>query len=93
MCDAQGMQVCNGKHQFCGVEARQVLIKDALSIELEEEMPPIDKIKDQVQFAGRLHRSTIVISLRVSQVISQHQLALSRTALQMMCSKICLRGV
>ena len=82
MRNAQGMQVCNGKHQFCGVEARQVLIKDALSIELEEEMPPIDKIKDQVQFAGRLHRSTIVISLHVRLVKTQHQPALSRTAFQ-----------
>ena len=84
MRNAQGMQVCNGKHQFCGVEARQVLIKDALSIELEEEMAPIDKIKDQVQFAGRLHESIIMISLHVSQVKIQHQPALSRPAFQMM---------
>lgn len=52
----QAVQVCNGKHHLCGVEASELLAEDALPVELKEQMTAVDEIKHQVQLGTRLWR-------------------------------------
>lgn len=53
--DAKGMQMRNSKDHLSCVKPGQVLVENALSVQLEEEMPPVDKVQHQVELARRLH--------------------------------------
>lgn len=53
--DAKGMQMHNSKDHLSRVKPGQILVKNALSVQLEEEVPPVDKVQHQVELARRLH--------------------------------------
>ncbi len=59
MGDAQAVQVGNGQDHLCSVQPRQVLIKDALPVQLEEQVAAIHKVQHQVQLGRRLHSTTL----------------------------------
>lgn len=52
--DAQAMKMGNGQNHLRSVQARQILVKNALPVELEKQVPAIHKIQHQVQLARRL---------------------------------------
>lgn len=51
MRDAQGVQMGDGKNHFGCVEPSKVLVKDAMPVELKEEVASVDEIKHQVELA------------------------------------------
>ena len=57
MGNAKGVEVRNGQHKLRGVQARQVLVEDALPVQLEEQVAPIHEVQHQVQLARRLQSS------------------------------------
>lgn len=54
--NAQGVQVGNSKDHLGCIEPCKILVKDALPIQLKEEMPSVDEVQHQVQLACCLHR-------------------------------------
>lgn len=54
---SQAVEVCNGEHHLCSVQARELLTEDALAIQLEKQMPAVDEIKDQVELCAGLRGS------------------------------------
>jgi hypothetical protein len=56
--DAEAVEVRNGKNHLGGVQPRQVLVKDALPVQLEEQVAAIHKVQHQVQLGRRLRSAT-----------------------------------
>lgn len=46
----QAVQVGNGEHHLCCVQACEFLTENALSVELEKQMTAVDEIENQIQF-------------------------------------------
>jgi hypothetical protein len=54
---AERVEVRDREHELGRVEARQGLVKGARAVQLEEEVPAVDKVEDEVELARGLRAS------------------------------------